>query len=150
MKVSAVLQNYALISAFFSWLLAQLIKVPLDYLHQGRWNWALFFSAGGMPSSHSATMVAVTLSTGLFYGFETPIFALGVAVTMVVVYDAANVRRQAGIQAQKINVLVNELLQGHPVSESALREVLGHTPLEVLGGILLGIVVAISVWLILG
>lgn len=150
MNLSGLFDNYVLYSALLAWLLAQLIKVPLDYLHNKRWNWGLFFSAGGMPSSHSATMVAVTLSTGLFHGFDNPIFAVGVAITTVVVYDAANVRRQAGIQAQKINVLVNELLSGHPVSEQALREVLGHTPLEVIGGILLGLVIAISVWLAWG
>jgi hypothetical protein len=150
MNLSGLFDNYVLYSALFAWLLAQLIKVPLDYLQNKRWNWGLFFSAGGMPSSHSATMVAVTLSTGLFHGFDNPIFAVGVAITTVVVYDAANVRRQAGIQAQKINVLVNELLSGHPVSEQALREVLGHTPLEVIGGILLGLVIAISVWLAWG
>jgi len=148
MNLSEILKNYPLISAFFAWLLAQLIKMPLDYLQHKHWNWMLFFSAGGMPSSHSATMTAVTLSIGLFYGFDSPLFALGIAITSIVVYDAANVRRQAGIQAQKINILVNELLRGHPISDDDLREVLGHTPLEVIGGILLGIAIAISVWLI--
>lgn len=148
MNLSALFNNYVLLNALFSWLFAQLIKVPLEYLHTKHWNWALFFSAGGMPSSHSATMVSVTLGTGLFYGFDSPIFALGVAVTIVVVYDAANVRRQAGIHAQRINVLVNELLRGHPISEKDLREVLGHTPVEVIGGILLGILIALSTWMV--
>lgn len=150
MNLSAVFKNYPLISAFFAWLLAQLLKMPLDYLHKKHWDWMIFFTPGGMPSSHSATMTAVTLSMGLFYGFESPLFALGLAMTTIVVYDAANVRRQAGIQAQKINVLVKELLSGHPISEKDLREVLGHTPLEVIGGILLGIAIAIAVWLIWG
>jgi hypothetical protein len=67
---------------------------------------------------------------------------------MVVVYDAAGVRRQAGIHAQRINVLFGELLRGHIFSEKDLREVLGHTPLEVVGGILLGLIVATTQWLI--
>ncbi len=150
MNLGTIFKNYVLLNALFAWLLAQTIKIPLEYLHTKRWNWGLFFSAGGMPSSHSATMVAVTLGSALFYGFDSPIFALGVAVTIVVVYDAANVRRQAGIQAQKINVLVNELLSGHPISEKDLREVLGHTPVEVIGGILLGVLIAIVTWLIWG
>ena len=79
---------------------------------------------------------------------RVPLFALGVAITMVVTYDAAGVRRQAGIHAQRINVLFNELLHGHMLNEKDLREVLGHTPLEVIGGILLGLIVAISQWLI--
>jgi hypothetical protein len=73
---------------------------------------------------------------------------LGVAITMIVTYDAAGVRRQAGIHAQRINLLFGELLNGHPVSEKDLREVLGHTPLEVMGGILLGLIVATGQWLI--
>ena len=105
-------------------------------------------SAGGMPSSHSALMVSAALGTGLHIGFETPIFAVAVAITMIVVYDAAGVRRQAGMHAERINVLFDELLSGHLWDENALREVLGHTPLEVTGGILLGIVVATLNWLI--
>jgi acid phosphatase family membrane protein YuiD len=93
-------------------------------------------------------MTATTLAIGLYYGFDSPIFALGVAITMIVTYDAAGVRQQAGIHAQRINIIVEELLKGHPINEIDLREVLGHTPLEVTGGILLGLVVAISQWLI--
>jgi len=108
----------------------------------------LLLTTGGMPSSHSALMTAITLAIGLYHGFDTPIFALGVAITMIVTYDAAGVRQQAGIHAQRINVLFDELLHGHPINEKDLREVIGHTPLEVLGGILLGLVVATSQWLI--
>ena len=85
---------------------------------------------------------------GYVYGFDHPAFAIGVAITMIVTYDAGGVRRQAGIHAQRINVLFGELLRGHPISEKDLREVLGHTPLEVMGGILFGLVVATGQWLI--
>ena len=70
-------------------------------------------------------------------------------MAMVVVYDATGIRRQAGMQAQKINILVEELLQGHPISQEHLREVLGHTPLEALGGVLLGLVLAVGLWFLL-
>jgi acid phosphatase family membrane protein YuiD len=93
-------------------------------------------------------MTATTLATGYYYGFDHPVFALGVAITMIVTYDAAGVRQQAGIHAQRINVLFEELLRGHPINERDLREVLGHTPLEVVGGILLGLVVATGQWLV--
>jgi acid phosphatase family membrane protein YuiD len=93
-------------------------------------------------------MTATTLAIGLYHGLDNPLFALGVAITMIVIYDAAGVRMQAGIHAQRINVLFNELLHGHLVDEKELREVIGHTPLEVVGGILLGLVVATSQWLI--
>jgi acid phosphatase family membrane protein YuiD len=100
-----------------------------------------------MPSSHSALMTATVLAIGLYHGFDDPLFALGVVITMIVTYDAAGVRRQAGIHAQRINVLVEELLKGHMFNENDLREVLGHTPLEVIGGILLGLIVATAQWL---
>jgi uncharacterized protein len=148
MNLSALFQNKALIAGLAAWLIAQVIKMPLDYLYTRRWNWALLITTGGMPSSHSSLVTATVFAIGLYHGFDDPIFALGVAITMIVTYDAAGVRRQAGIHAQRINVLFGELLTGHPVSERDLREVLGHTPLEVMGGILLGLIVATGQWLI--
>ena len=144
----ALFQNKVLIAGLIAWALAQVIKIPLYYLQSRKWNWALLFTTGGMPSSHSALMTATTLAIGLYNGFETPMFALGVVITMVVTYDAAGVRQQAGIHAQRINVIMAELLKGHPINERDLREVLGHTPLEVVGGILLGLAVATGQWLL--
>ena len=148
MNLIALFENKVLIAGLIAWLLAQIIKMPLDYFRTRRWNWALLLTTGGMPSSHSALMTATVFGIGLYYGFDNPLFALGVAITMIVTYDAAGVRRQAGIHAQRINVVFGELLQGHPISEKDLREVLGHTPLEVVGGILLGLVTATAQWLI--
>lgn len=148
MNVLAVFQNKALMAGLIAWLLAQVIKMPLDYLYSRKWNWALLLTTGGMPSSHSSLLTATSLGIGLYHGFDNPVFAIAVAITMVVVYDAAGVRRQAGIHAQRINVLFSELLHGHMLNEKDLREVLGHTPLEVIGGILLGIIVAIAQWLV--
>jgi acid phosphatase family membrane protein YuiD len=148
MNFLALFQNKALIAGLIAWALAQVIKIPLDYLRTRRWNWALLFTTGGMPSSHSALVTSTTLAVGLYYGFDHPTFALGVAITMIVTYDAAGVRQQAGIHAQRINVIFEELLRGHPINEKDLRVVLGHTPLEVVGGILLGLVVATTQWFI--
>jgi acid phosphatase family membrane protein YuiD len=100
-----------------------------------------------MPSSHSALMVGATMGIGLHVGFDTPVFALAIAMTMIVIYDAAGVRREAGRHAEKINILINELLTGHPISDKSLREVLGHTPMEVSGGVILGIVVGLLYWM---
>ena len=147
MNILALFQNKVLIAGLIAWGLAQLIKIPLDYLRTRRWNWALLLTTGGMPSSHSSLMTGTVFAIGLYHGFDTPLFALGVVITMIVTYDAAGVRRQAGIHAQRINVLVEELMHGHMFNESDLREVLGHTPLEVLGGILLGLIVATTQWL---
>lgn len=148
MNLAAVLHNYVLLSSLAAWGLAQGLKIPLDYLQSRRWNWALLLSAGGMPSSHSALVVGATHAIGLYAGFDSPLFGLAVAICMIVIYDATGIRRQAGIQAQKINVLVDELLKGHPVSDKQLREVLGHTPLEALGGLILGLVVTQLLWFI--
>jgi uncharacterized protein len=143
------LENYRiLLSGLFAWWLAQFLKVPFHYMVTRHWNWALWFSTGGMPSSHSALVTSMSMAIGLWAGFDSPSFAISVALAMIVVYDAAGVRRQAGMHAQRLNHLVNELFSGQPISEMRLKEVLGHTPRQVLGGVLLGIVVPTLIWLI--
>jgi len=146
MDLLALFDNRVLGSALIAWGLAQILKLPLEYFRTGEWNWAILASAGGMPSSHSALIVGATHAIGLYVGFDSPLFALAVVVAMIVTYDAAGVRRQAGFQAQKINLMVKELFTGHIISEKDLREVLGHSPLEVAGGIFLGIVVTQLLW----
>lgn len=142
-----LIANKVLLATLTAWLLAQFIKPFLEYLETRHWSWGLWFSTGGMPSSHSALVCAAMLSTGLFIGFDSPVFALAVAVAMVVVYDAAGVRRQAGIHAQKINIVIEELFSGQPINEERLKEVLGHTPREVIGGVALGLSTALIYWL---
>ncbi len=145
-----LISNHALLTGLAAWLLAQILKPPMEYLRRGKWNWGYLFSAGGMPSSHSALMVGTTIGIALHIGFDSPIFAIAVAITMIVVYDAAGVRREAGRHAEKINILIEELLSGHPISQEELREVLGHTPFEVTGGIMLGVIVSILYWMFIG
>jgi len=140
--------NQVLAAALLGWFLGQFLKVPFEYLVKRRWNWALWFSSGGMPSSHSSLMVSTTLAIGLYNGFDTPLFALAFAISMVVIYDATGVRRQAGFHAQKINILVEELFHGRPIPQERLIEVLGHTPRQVLGGMALGVVIALSLYFI--
>ena len=142
------ISNQVLICALIGWFLGQALKVPIEYLYKKRWNWALWFSSGGMPSSHSSLMVSTTLAIGLYHGFGTPIFALAFAVSMVIIYDAAGVRRQAGFHAQKINIIFEEFFHGRPIPQERLIEVLGHTPREVIGGILLGVLIALSMYAI--
>ncbi len=148
MNLIAILENKVLIAVMISWLLAQALKIPTEYLRSRRWMWAMFFAAGGMPSSHSALLVSGTLAVGLYHGFDDPLFGIAVAITMIVVHDAAGVRRQAGMHAERINLLFEELLKGHMWDEKGLKEVIGHTPLEVVGGILLGFFVTIIQWLV--
>jgi len=148
MILKSLLENHILWTALAAWFLAQALKIPLDFFRSRHWDWALFFAAGGMPSSHSALVISTALACGLHAGFDSPVFALAVAMALVVVYDATGVRRQAGMQAKKINVMVEELLKGHPISQKQLLEVIGHTPLEAIGGILLGLGVATGLWLL--
>jgi acid phosphatase family membrane protein YuiD len=148
MNLIAILQNKVLVAVLIGWLLAQALKIPTEYLRSRRWMLAMFFAAGGMPSSHSALLVSGTLAVGLYYGFDNPLFGIAVAITMIVAHDASGVRRQAGIHAERINLLFEELLKGHMWDENELKEVIGHTPLEVIGGILLGFLVAITQWLL--
>jgi uncharacterized protein len=146
MNLPAVFDNKVLIAVLIGFLVAQALKIPTEYLRSRRWMWAMFLTAGGMPSSHSALLVAGTLAVGLYHGFDTPLFGIAVAITMIVTHDASGVRRQAGMHAARINVLFQELLKGHIWDENDLKEVIGHTPLEVLGGIILGLIVAIVQW----
>jgi acid phosphatase family membrane protein YuiD len=135
--------NQILLAAFTAWGLAQIIKVPLDYLINREWDWGLLLSSGGMPSSHSALVTGASVAIGLQLGFDSPLFALASVVAVVVIYDAIGVRRHAGDHARVLNLMIDELLTGHPLAEKELKEVLGHTPREVIGGIILGTVVAI-------
>jgi len=141
-----LIHNQVLAAGLLGWFLGQFLKVPMEFLITRRVNWGLWFSSGGMPSSHSSLMTATTLSIGLNYGFGSPVFALAFAVSMIVVYDASGVRRQAGIHAQKINILCEEVLRGEPLQIDKLKEVLGHTPPQVVGGVILGLLVALFVY----
>lgn len=144
-----ILQNRVLITGLVAWLIGQGLKVPVEYLLNKKWNWGMLFSPGGMPSSHAALVTSVALAIGLQEGFGTPLFGLAIALAMVVVYDAAGVRRQAGMHAERINKIMKDLLEEWGVPEGELKEVLGHTTFEVIAGILLGCVLALAIyWLI--
>jgi len=136
-----LLSNHILLDILAAWILAQFLKVPINYLKTRQWKWAMWFSVGGMPSSHSALVTSAALSVGINEGFGSAAFAISLTLAMVVVYDSMGIRRQAGFHAQQINLLVEELLSGHAVSEKRLKEVLGHTPREVVGGVLLGLLI---------
>lgn len=134
-----IIGNPVLFIGLFAWALAQLLKVPIQYILNRKVNLGLWFSSGGMPSSHSALVVSMTVAIGLFYGFDNPLFALAVAISMIVLYDAAGVRREAGRHAEKINILLSEFFSGQPISENQLKEVIGHTPAQVAAGVALGL-----------
>ena len=129
-----------------AWFLAQLIKVLLEAVLARRLNLRLFVSSGGMPSSHSALVVACTAAIGKLEGIQGGVFALSVIVASVVMYDACNVRRSAGDTARLVNQILAhvEKLTAEDFADD-LREVMGHTPLQVLMGALLGLGVGLLV-----
>lgn len=137
-----LLQNSVLVAAIVAWMLAQILKLPFQYLREGHWDWTAWVRPGGMPSSHSALITAGAHGVGLTAGFNSPLFALGVVIAMIVIYDATGVRRQAGRHAEMINTIIRNLFEGHQLSQEQLREVLGHSPIEALVGLLLGLSVA--------
>lgn len=144
----SVFSNPVLWSGLIAWALAQALKVPLDYLRSGALHWHLLLEAGGMPSSHSAFIVAIAHSIGLSTGFDTPLFALAFGMAVIVVYDATGIRRQTGIHAELLNIMLHDLATGHPLKNQQVREVFGHTPLEALAGVILGLAVAQGVWIL--
>lgn len=147
MDLGAIFQNYIFIGALIAWSIAQIVKVPLEYLRARRWDWALLLRAGGMPSSHTALVTGVAHGVGLRVGFDSPLYAATAVLAIVVIYDATGIRRQAGKHAELINAMLHDLALGHPLKEEQLREVLGHTPLEALGGMLLGLGIAQLAWI---
>lgn len=126
-------------ATFVPWATAQILKVIIELLWHHKLNLRLLTSAGGMPSSHSATVCALATAVAIQEGTGSSIFAVAFVLAVIVMYDAAGVRRAASIQARILNQIIDELFQGHPISETHLRELLGHTPVEVMAGAALGI-----------
>jgi len=138
-----ILQNYAFWIALAAWFSAQVLKILFEFMRSRKVRLGLLMSSGGMPSSHSAISAAVTTSIGLKEGFDSPLFALGAIVTMVVMYDASGVRRAAGNHAKVINDLLAHIENSGVTLDKKLKEMLGHTPIEVMAGGILGVTLAL-------
>jgi len=126
-----------------AWTIAQVTKVVYISLRQRRLNLRVLAEMGGMPSSHSAIVMGLTTGIGRIDGLGSPLFAIALIFSFVVMYDAAGVRRAAGHQAAILNRLVEDLVAMRGIREERLRELLGHTPVEVLVGAALGILVGL-------
>ncbi len=136
-------QNNALWVAILAWFTAQIIKILIELVRVKRLNWYLLIASGGMPSSHTAIITAVATSIGLAYGFDSALFALAAVVSLVVMYDASGVRRQAGRHAMLINTIIENIEDTGIKLDRKLKTLLGHSPIEVLAGAILGILVAV-------
>jgi acid phosphatase family membrane protein YuiD len=132
-----------LLAPLVAWAIAQAAKVILTSMRQRRLNLRVLAETGGMPSSHAAIVMGMTTAVGKYAGVSSAAFAIALIFSFVVMYDAAGLRRAAGRQAAILNRLVEDLVHMRGMQEQRLRELLGHTPVEVLVGALLGIVVGL-------
>jgi acid phosphatase family membrane protein YuiD len=140
--------NVILFTAVAAWLIAQVSKVLVMWLRSRTLELRLLTTTGGMPSAHSALVAALTVGVGLAEGVDSPVFAVAFVFSMIVFYDAAGVRRAAGEQAEVLNQMLRDLYIDHEFRPERLRELLGHTPVEVFAGIGLGGLLAWLGWLL--
>ncbi|XP_038708632.1 uncharacterized protein LOC120003683 [Tripterygium wilfordii] len=140
--VATLAANPTFVSGLVAWMAAQSIKIILNFFVERKWDLRLLFASGGMPSSHSALCTALTTSVALCHGVADSLFPVCLGFSLIVMYDAIGVRRHAGMQAEVLNVIIEDLFQGHPISQRKLKELLGHTPSQVLAGALLGMIIA--------
>ena len=137
-----LLNNEILWIAILAWFLAQLIKFTINYFKIKSFDFKLLVSSGGMPSSHSSFVMAITTSIGFKDGFDSSLFALSLVISFIVMYDAMGVRRAAGTQAKVLNKLIAHIgTSGIPIDKK-LKELLGHSPIQVFAGALLGIIIS--------
>ncbi len=152
--LGGIFTNYPLLAAFTAIFVAQGVKVPWNLLLHRKLEFSLIFSTGGMPSSHSAAVTALATAIGISEGFSSSSFAISLTIGVIVMFDAMGVRRHAGTQAAVLNKLVeefNHFVQGiktgkvRPQKEQRekLKELLGHQPIEVLVGGILGVFIAL-------
>lgn len=126
-------------------IIAQVLKTAIYALRHKTPDLRMLFTTGGMPSSHSASVMAMATTIGLLEGFDSISFALALAFAIIVMYDSAGVRQAAGKQARVLNNIVSELLSPeHKLSGAKLKELLGHSPKEVLVGGILGILISLG------
>lgn len=135
--------NLIFMSAFWSWFTAQTMKYVTTFYREGKWDWRVMFDSGGMPSSHTSLVVGLTTAIAYQYGLASPLFPLSLAFSLIVMYDAAGVRRHAGKQAAVLNRILENMFAGEAISEDKLKEVLGHSPLQVLAGAVLGVFIGV-------
>ena len=126
-----------------AWLIAQTIKVVLGVFRLKKFDFRLFIGSGGMPSAHAAGAACLATSIGLECGFDSVYFALAFAFAIVVMFDAQGVRRSTGKQAGILNKIMEDIYWQGKIRELRLRELIGHTPVEVIIGLFLGIVIAL-------
>ncbi len=145
--MNSVVRAWGTNQAFLSWLVAclvaQSIKILLGVIRLRRFDFRWLIGTGGMPSTHAAGVTALSLSVGFLDGFNSPLFATALAFTFVTLFDAQGVRRWSGRQAQVLNKMMEDMYFQRRIQEQRLKELLGHTPIEVMAGVGVGVVTAL-------
>lgn len=144
---NTLFDNRVLMAACVAWAIAQLSKILYELFRQRKLMIGRLVSSGGMPSSHSALVTGLATATGRLDGVGSAAFAISVVLAGIVMYDAAGVRRAVSLQARILNQMIDEIFQGHPMAEKRLRELIGHTPIQVLVGGLLGVAIGLLITL---
>ena len=141
--------NFYLMSVTCSWIMAQIIKIFTGYFQEGGFNFKKFlFGTGGMPSSHSATVLGLTTAAALKDGFGSTTFAISAILSIIVIIDACGVRYETGKQSKMLNKIVQEMFTDTENAETHFKEFIGHTPLQVFVGAVLGIIVGIIMFFV--
>jgi len=138
---------YPLLCALLSMFAAQFIKSLLCLIKDRKIDFKKWFSSGGMPSSHSAMVTSLSTAVGFQEGFESALFSMSVVFSLIVLYDAAGVRQMVGKQAILLNQMLSDVKDGHQFKFNKVNEFLGHTPMEVFAGSVLGISIAYLFWI---
>ena len=139
------------LAPFTGWFVAQALKIPFSAIVQKKIDWKKFFSPGGMPSSHTSMVVALTMMIAFQKGTGSAEFAISATFAAIVMYDAAGVRRETGRQGKVINEIIGSfIMEGRPISDLEMKEIVGHTPFEVFICAVVGILCALFWVFVLG
>ena len=141
-----IFQNRILLITLAVWVFAQMLKVIFGVIKEKRFNFRWFIGTGGMPSSHAAGASALATSVGLEYGFNSPLFAVAAVFAMVTMFDAQGVRRATGFQATILNKMMDDIYWKGQIEEQRLKELVGHTPVQVLAGFVFGVICAMVLY----
>ena len=136
-------QNKIFLTTLSAWLITQSLKVFIGVVKKRRFDFRLFVGTGGMPSSHVAGAACLATAIGLEYGFNSAYFALAASFAIVVMFDAQGVRRATGKQARILNKITDDIYWQGKIHDGRLRELVGHTPLEVIAGFFVGVLIAV-------
>ena len=143
--LDGLLSNEILLCCLTAWFAAQALKIPTYWLVEKKLDWSRFFGSGGMPSSHTAFVVSLAIMVGAMEGFDTALFAAAVVLSAIVMYDASGVRHETGVQGQVLNEILQKVfVDGQPITDVELKELVGHTKVEVAGGFIVGVLTALG------